>query len=314
MSDYVFDSAFPPGHFVADYIAYASDLCDAAHDYHEACALILLAIATPDVFARLKQFPAGLRTNLYVALVGETSTSRKSTAKDITIDTIKAAFPHVLLPDKSTPEAFASNLAGRKRQAALWPCDEYAALLKQIHRREYLAGLESMLLELYQHPDYTYKRVKDVVEIRESHLSVLGCAAFTLFDSLHQEDIESGLLPRHAIILPTTKPDYMAFAEMSQENLSARNALVKRLVAIAPQCDGQGAWLGQPREARFTTAAFQAVDVFAQAHQGRYPGEMQARIVPMLLKIGLLSALGDPRFLLNGTVLVDADDIVRASS
>jgi hypothetical protein len=38
MSNYEFPSAFPPDHFVSEYIAYASQLTDAAHDYHEAVA------------------------------------------------------------------------------------------------------------------------------------------------------------------------------------------------------------------------------------------------------------------------------------
>jgi len=50
---YTFDHAFPAEHFVSQMIAYASACTDAAYDYHELAALILLANVTPNVRAWL---------------------------------------------------------------------------------------------------------------------------------------------------------------------------------------------------------------------------------------------------------------------
>src|SRR5262245_56808494 len=131
MSDYAFDAAFARDHFVGAYTAYAARLTDAAHEYHEAAALVLLAMVTPDIRARFKPFPKGLRTNLYISLLGSTSISRKSTAKDIGVDLLMRMMPHALLSLKTTPEAFAAQLQKRPRQATLWAVDEFAALLVQ---------------------------------------------------------------------------------------------------------------------------------------------------------------------------------------
>ena len=311
---YRFQSAFPQGHFVADYVEYASQLCDAAHDYHEACGLAMLAVATPDVVATdVRQFPEGLRTNLYLVLQGTTSTSRKSTSKDLMVDVLRRAFPHLaLLPDKATPEAFASELSIRPRQASLWASDEYATVLKQMRRRDYMAGLESLLLELYQRSDYVYKRVKDKVEIKDSHLTIVGCAADTVFEHLHKEDVESGLLPRHAIIMPSTKPDYMGFGATTLHLNAHRNGLVQRLANLGPKRDAAGCWTTR-RDVRITDAAFDRVTEFGRAHEQQHSGEMQRRMVAMLLKVGMLAALGEPAaFLLTSDLVVDLPDMERA--
>jgi hypothetical protein len=58
---YAFRPAFPPGHFVSDIIAYVGDCTDAALEYHEAGALVLLATATPRVRVRIRFSPEGAR-------------------------------------------------------------------------------------------------------------------------------------------------------------------------------------------------------------------------------------------------------------
>ena len=52
-SVYVFVPAFDDDHFVSEWITYTSGRTDAAHEYHEVAALLLLAAATPNVRAHL---------------------------------------------------------------------------------------------------------------------------------------------------------------------------------------------------------------------------------------------------------------------
>ena len=59
LTKYTFTPAFPDGHFVSDYIAYASARCDAAYEFHEAVALMLLSMATPDLVLHSRNFPTG---------------------------------------------------------------------------------------------------------------------------------------------------------------------------------------------------------------------------------------------------------------
>src|SRR5262249_1949893 len=107
---YRFASAFPAEHFVSHFIAYAAQRTDAAHEYHEATALILLASATPNVRAPLAQYADGLPTNLYLIIIGDTTKSRKSTSKNIGRDLQHCVIPDSLLADQASPEAFIEQL------------------------------------------------------------------------------------------------------------------------------------------------------------------------------------------------------------
>ncbi len=309
MSEYAFDAAFARDHFVGSYIAYAGGLTDAAHDYHEAIALVLLAMVTPDVRAHLKPFPKGLRTNLYAALIGSTTSSRKSTAKDIGVDLLTRVLPHALLSAKTTPEAFAEQLQTRPKQSSLWAVDEFAALLVQFQRREYMTGLVDVLLELYNGVDeYTYSRIKNPVSIKCPHLNVIGCAADTIFDNLHAHDVESGLLPRFAIVMPASKPKRMSFFESGDEDTAARNNLVRRLYTLCPSHSDDGQVIGTPRDVRFQPQALDVIDQFAKEQEEHHSGAIFRRLMPMVLKVATLSAVGSFRLTLGDAIIVTSED------
>jgi len=313
MSEYVFDAAFPRDHFVGAYTAYAGQLTDAAHEYHEAVALVLLSTVTSDLRARFKPFPKGLRTNLYVALLGSTSITRKSTAKDIGVDLLTRVLPRALLSSKTTPEAFAEQLQDRPRQSSLWAVDEFAALLVQFQRRDYMTGLVDVLLELYNGVDeYTYSRTKKPVIIRSPHLSVIGCAADTVFDALHLHDIESGLLPRFAIVMPESKPSRLPFFESGDEDTAARNNLVSQLNKLCPKRGEDGQVIGAPREVRFQPQTLDVIDQFAKEQEERHTGAMFRRLMPMVLKVAVLSAVGAFRLTIGNDIIVTAEDASAA--
>src|SRR5262249_32014466 len=77
---YRFAPAFPPNHFVSRFVAYGAQCVDSAHDYFETVALVALAVATPGLRAKLRQYPRGLGTAFYAILIGDSTRSRKSTA------------------------------------------------------------------------------------------------------------------------------------------------------------------------------------------------------------------------------------------
>jgi hypothetical protein len=127
---YRFIPVVSPRHFVSDWIGYASARTDAAHEYHEAAALALLAAATPNLRAHLAPYPNGLPTNLYLLFVGDSTTSRKSTAKDFAQDVQQRALPGSLSADQFSPEGFVEQLAGRPRDSMTLYVDEFGELLR----------------------------------------------------------------------------------------------------------------------------------------------------------------------------------------
>lgn len=300
---YTFEPAFPPDHFVSQFVAYASNLTDAAHEYHEAVALTLLATATSDLRIRLKQFPKGLPTNLYVLLVGDSSRSRKSTAKDHGKDLVERVIATALVPDRITPEAFIERLAQQSPGSALWCIDEFGQLLVELHQRPHLEPLKGVLLTVYGGDNYAYQRVskgkgkqraEDLVQIIGPHLSILGWVTPLIFDRLHEKDMTSGLLARFAVVMPANKPARRPFFEFQEQDGTAREHLQEWLLALNRALLAFDDMPKPERQVTFDHDALLLIDQVAARHEeanvSRHP--MFERLIPMILKVAVLSAVG----------------------
>jgi len=299
---YTFDHVFPPAHFVTRYIEYAAKRTDAAYEYHEALALVALAAATPRLTAKLAPYPRGLATNLYVLLVGDSTTSRKSTALSIAKDILDRALPEVLLPDHFSPEGFVEALAAKSNQAAVWTVDEFSEILDKLHHARYLAGLRGLLLTLYGERNYTYRRhskrkkggdkEEDVDRIQGVFFSLAGATTPAIFEILTIADVTTGLLPRFALVMPERKPARKPFFDMVVDLDSERNELVSMLAKIAKFCFIE-------RKVEFEHAALHLIDDFAaevEAEAGAQDGyrAMVDRLLVATLKIAMLCAAGRP--------------------
>jgi hypothetical protein len=309
---YRFDAAFPPDHFVSDYIAYAASCTDASWEYHEAAGLILLSLTVPDVRVELGIQPGGLSTNLFVMLLGETSVSRKSTAKDHAQETYKKVDIKSVLPSSMSPEGFLDQLAQRSPGTSFWPIDELSTLLVSMQKRDHMKGLEGSLLEIYAGRDYSYSRSKkkgqpDDVVIAQPHLSILGCTTPRVFDKLHRDNLESGLLPRFAIIMPDTKPARIPVFKLNGHPTAVQNGLIVRLAKLRP---GTGA---PRRSISFTPEAQELLDERIKPLEASST-LMVARLPVMLIKVAMLSAIGRPWTLgtPHHSFEVTADDVRSA--
>lgn len=303
---YSFSSAFPDDHFVAEYIRYASQMTDASHEYHEACALALLAMATPHLVGEFAQYPRGLRTNLYTLLLGPTTSSRKSTAKDLAADFATLVWPGVALASKATPEAFVQELAEHTKRPSVWCIDEFAKMLVQLHKRDFMHGLSGVLLEVYGGGDYTYRRTtKPPVIITAPHLTIVACCTETIFEKLHEDDVLDGLLPRFAVVYPDDKPARKPFYTVNPDLRVAKAALASRLSAISPSRDATGTVVEADRVVGFAPDALRLIDEFA-AEQEQKSGAMFRRLAPMALKLAMLSAAGHA-LVLNPMVVQESD-------
>lgn len=298
---YSFDTPFPSGHFVKDYLDYAADRTDASHAYHEAAGLALLALATPNVRAHLAPYPQGLPANLYLLIVGDSTRSRKSTAISLAADIGGAAIPGCRIPDAFSPEAFAETLAARPKDSTLWAPDEFGETLLKLRSSKYMAGLTGLLLTLYAGNNYEVrrhsKRVKgggseeDTDRIEQPNLSILGATTPAVFETLTEADVLSGLLPRFAVINPATKPPRKPFFAIPEGIETRRNQLVTRLRAI------YSAAKERPHTVQFQSGALEVLDAFAETlEESKEVNEsaktMQQRLSAMAVKVAMLSAAG----------------------
>jgi hypothetical protein len=232
---YTFAPALPPDHFVSVFIRYAAECIDTAHEYFEAVALMLLAVATPKVRARLRQYPGGLPTAFYAILIGDSTRSRKTSTIGLGLDLLEQPVPDCLLAEQASPEAFVEQLAGRSHNSTLWAVDELGETLDKLHHSKYMAGLRGLLLSLYEGRSYRYKRttkrtkkgepVEDSLLIDSPNLAVLGATTPSIFEIVTSRDVSSGFMARFAVVMPSGRPVRRGLEEPTADLLAQRDSL-----------------------------------------------------------------------------------------
>jgi hypothetical protein len=277
------EPAFPEDHFVGAYLRHAMRQTDAAPEYHEAAALTLLAVATPNFRANLAPYPNGLQTNLYLTMVGESSTSRKSTCQDIMTAVLSRYYASGVLPSKQTTESLVEMLSAANGNPRIWLPDEFGMVIAEIGRRDFLRGIEDLLLELYGGKPYAYAtKSGGVTEVRHSHLSVFGASTPEALALAGPTAMLGGLLPRFGIVFPRGRPAHRSMesvADLDKERLS----LVRRLQVVTEVTQEAGM-------AKFTPAAMSLLNAAESTLTGE--GLHAARLPIMLYKVATLSAAG----------------------
>ncbi len=280
------DSAFPDNHFVTRYIAFASRQTSASPAYHEAAALSLLSIATHQVRAFLSPYPAGLKTNLYLLLVGASSRTYKSTSQDIMLAVLKNYREQAQLPSKSSTESMIDQLAGSNGLSKVWTPDEFGMALSEIGRREHLKGVEDLLLELYGNKRYDYQTLsRGLVTISNSHLGVFGASAPETLALVGATAMLGGLLPRFGMVFPRSLPPYRKAAVVDRE------ALEKEARKLATRMRLTQEVATEEPEVAFTPAAMACLN--AAEERLMTEGLHGARLPTMLYKVAILAAFGE---------------------
>jgi hypothetical protein len=292
---YCFEHIFPEGHFIRRYIEYASSLTDAPWEYHEALAAALVGIVTPGVRVELTAWPRGLATNVYVALVGDSTRSRKSTATGYAKAMLARVDAEAQFPDKFSAEAMLEQLAMRSGKASAWFPDEIGKVLEDMERKP---QLEDALLTLYDGPQsYDYARhskrirggmtVSDHDIVEHPHWNVIGATTESIFDTLSPRMVQSGLMPRFAYVWPRERPERMGLRrktpdmEREAQRLAEYLSSLRRWAAI---CEGAA-------EVEFSDEAIDIIDEFMVEIEAT--GQtITARLPAMAVKLAMISSLG----------------------
>ena len=307
---------------MADFIRYGAECVDGAHEHLETTALILLATATPGVRAALRQYPRGLPTAFYAILIGDSTRSRKSSMAGLGLDVLADAVPDARLAEQASPEAFVEQLAERGLDSAIWYVDEMGETLDKLHHAKYMAGLRGLLLELYEGRSYRYKRttkrtkagtaVVDEMTAERPHLSLLGATTPSIFEIITARDVSSGFMARFAVTMPTRVPPRRGLEEPTQDLVSRRSALVRRLNEIY-------LWAKTAeRRVAFQGNALAIVDQFAIAIEtsdaltNERSRAMLQRLNAMTVKLAMLAAAGRPGAVDHDDLVVTPEDATAA--
>ena len=285
---YAFAPALGPEHMVARFIEYVGAVCDAPSEYAEAAALSLLATVTSGMRISLAHIPDGLRTNLYLALVGPSSIARKSTVQQIATSFLRQLRPNSLLPDRfASTESAIAELG--QRSVALWTPDELGIALQQIYQSDLKRGLEELLLTLYGGQTYRYVTLARGEEtVSNLDLSVLGAATPDSFASISGRAMGSGLLPRFGLVYPRVLPTPRSPVSPSPEIDALRAGLLADLRNVLTLSSTPGA-------PRIVTIQADALAVLGGVDAEFGAAPMTARLVTATYKVAALLALASLR-------------------
>lgn len=216
--------------FVNDYIKWAKSLGDAAPQYHQAGAFVILS-ALLGGSVRLPTSFGMIKPNLWFMILADTTLTRKSTAMDIAMDLIEEVDSSAILATDGSIEGLMGSLSTRPGQPSVFLRDEFSGLLEAITKKDYYAGMAETLTKLYD--GKLQKRVlkREVIEVKDPVLIVFaGGIRSKVCGLLTVENISSGFVPRFVFI--TAESDVSKVQPLgppTNPNTTGRTSMLERM-------------------------------------------------------------------------------------
>jgi hypothetical protein len=189
-----------PESFVERYITWARGLGDAAHQYHQAGAFIILST----LLSGNVRLPTSFGTfipNLWFMILADTTLTRKTTAMDIAMDLIADLDSDAILATDGSIEGLMTSLSLRPGRPSIFLRDEFSGLLDSMTKKDYYAGMAEVFTKLYD--GKMQKRVlrKEILEVRDPRLILFaGGIKNKVTGLLTFEQVSSGFMPRFIFI------------------------------------------------------------------------------------------------------------------
>jgi hypothetical protein len=182
--------------FVEDFIEWASSLGDAAVQYHQGGAFIILsAILSGSVF--LPTSFGTVKPNLWFMILADTTLTRKSTAMDIAMDMLAEVDSDAIMATDGSIEGLFQGLSTRPGKPSIFLRDEFSGLLEQITKKDYYAGMAEVLTKLYDGKLQKRLLRKETIEVRDPNLIIFAGGIKNRVQQLLKFDhVSSGFIPR----------------------------------------------------------------------------------------------------------------------
>jgi hypothetical protein len=191
--------------FVERYIKWATKATDAAIQYHQAGAFIILSSILSNNYKLQTSF-GNIIPNMWFMILADTTLTRKTTAMDLAIDLLREVDDEAVMATDGSVEGITSALSKRTKRSSIYYRDEFTGLLEIMSSKDYMAGMSEMFTKLYD--GKSIKRVLRREEIRVDYpvfiMFVGGVKTKTQF-LLTEEHVSSGFMPRFVLI--TAEPD-----------------------------------------------------------------------------------------------------------
>lgn len=137
--------------WIDDYVDWATSKTDAAVVYHVASAFTILSLIYGE-FGHVAAKFGKIRLNLWFLVMGKTTRARKSTSRNLLLKVLEGVQTSKYQYDEGsnfTAEGLENALLEKNRRSSLIHRDEVQGLFKEINGKNYMAGLNDKLTELY---------------------------------------------------------------------------------------------------------------------------------------------------------------------
>ncbi|MCG7851558.1 MAG: DUF3987 domain-containing protein [Methanosarcinaceae archaeon] len=175
--------------------------------------------------------------NLFLFILGPSSSPRKTTVLDMVRDYLAEVGPDLILPDQFTPEALFSCLSERSHGIVF--SRELNSWLIQMLGKDYNRGLAPELGNIYDHTKCITRETKKdgLLIVQEPVINILGAGVDeVLFPYLKKIDQASGFWPRVTLVLlPPTQPGKLY---RSPGEFDPQPQILEKLRAIVAQKEG----------------------------------------------------------------------------
>ena len=232
--------------FIRRYRDYASLRTDAPAVFHEAVAYACMS-ASIGRTASLNLTVGRVHCNLWLMLVANSTTHRKSTALDLGDGLLRLAGLDVLAPDDFSPQRFVNLMAERPGRATLFRRDEFSGFYSQLSKLDHQTGGKQTLIKFYDGKDYEKQlvgdkvlkdgkpvRVAEKIVVTDPFLSIMAGTQFDSFlETAETGDIAGGFWPRFAFIVPAERPARKDVSMMTGDLDGMACDLAKELARIA---------------------------------------------------------------------------------
>ena len=233
----------PDDHYVRRYIQYAQGRTDAPPQYHEGLAVAQLsAVVGRGLRIPLAAKPDGMRCNVLLLMLGDSTLFRKTTCEDLATDLLRVIDDAMFLANDSSPQGFIQELSMRDGGTSLWHRDEFRSFLAQLQKAGWMAGGKELLMKMFDGSSYhrrlRTKTVKgqaiaDEEYVRKPYLVVIAAGVTSrIVDVLTIDDVVDGFIPRFLIVAPKQVPPRRPASTITSEIEAERRGLIATLKNI----------------------------------------------------------------------------------
>jgi hypothetical protein len=191
--------------FVEQYIRWASSVGDAAPQYHEAGAFVILSSLLSGA-VKIPTSWGNIIPNLWFMILGVSTLTRKSTSMDMAMDMVNDIDEDILLATDGSIEGLMTAMSMRPGKPSVFLRDEFSGLLEAMTKKDYMAGTAELLTKLYDGKPMKRMLRKEIIDIKRPVLVVFAGGIKSRIQSLLTfEDISSGFIPRFCFLTAESK-------------------------------------------------------------------------------------------------------------